>query len=236
VLRGSASVPRAVVHLYSNASPNFNCNPCRLGRLRAGSLQGANVAVEDTNAAKVVRSLVGGLGVNHEENITADDMSQPPVSQTGMRRACRSKKNGNWTSEQLSNAIAAHDSGMTMKKASEQFNLPYNSFREHYYGMRKSRVRGAKGVLTSQEEQLLFDWLLTMVDRGYGLSPTALRMKVNKITMSRATPFTEGIPGRGWKRRHLELTLHASQTLETARARGLCEDNVKSFYDNLQTL
>jgi hypothetical protein len=54
--------------------------------------------------------------------------------------------------------------------------------------------------------------------------------------MSRATPFTEGIPGRGWKRRHPKLTLRASQTLEIARTRGLCEDNVKSFYDNLQIL
>jgi hypothetical protein len=29
-----------------------------------------------------------------------------------------------------------------------------------------------------------------MVDRGYGLSPTALRMKVSEIIMSMATPFT----------------------------------------------
>jgi hypothetical protein len=192
--------------------------------------------MEDINAPEVVRSPLEVPGVNHEENITADDISQPLVRQAGMRRACRSKKNGNWTTEHFSNAIAAHDNGMNMKKASELFNIPYSSFREHCYGMRTSRVREAKGVFSSQEEQLLSNWLLTMVDRGYGLSPTTLRMKVSEITMSRATPFTEGIPRRGWKRRRPELTLHASQVLETARARGLFEDNVKSFYDNLQTL
>jgi hypothetical protein len=137
------------VRLYSNASPTFNCNPRRSCRLRVGSLQGVSVAVEDISPAGMVRSPVGVSRVNHEENITTDDTSQPPVSQAGVKRACRSMKNGNWTSQQLDNAIAAHDSGMTMKKASEQFNIPYSSFREHYYGMRKSRIRGAKGVLSS---------------------------------------------------------------------------------------
>jgi hypothetical protein len=77
-----------------------------------------------------------------------------------------------------------------------------------------------------------------MVERGYGLSPTTLKMKVNEITMSKDIPFREGIPDggwmRGWRRRHPELTLRVSQALEIARARGLCKDNVKSFYDNLQ--
>jgi hypothetical protein len=79
-----------------------------------------------------------------------------------------------------------------------------------------------------------------MVDKGYGLNPTALKMKVSEITMSRDTPFREGIPRggwmRGWRRHHLELTLQVSQALETARARGLCKDNIKIFYDNLETL
>jgi hypothetical protein len=62
---------------------------------------------------------------------------------------------------------------MSMKKASKKFHIPYSSFQEHCYGMRKSRERGAKGVLTTKEERQLTKWLLSMVDRGYGLSPTA---------------------------------------------------------------
>jgi hypothetical protein len=65
-------------------------------------------------------------------------------------------------------------------------------------------------------------------------------MKVSEITISRDMPFCEGIPGggwmRGWRHRHPKLTLQVSQALETARARSLCRDNVKSFYDNLVTL
>ena len=79
-----------------------------------------------------------------------------------------------------------------------------------------------------------------MCDRGYGLSPTQLKMKVYEITKNRWTPFKNGILGGGWmrwfKRRHPELTLRASQVLETARAKGLCESNVASFYNNLEEL
>jgi hypothetical protein len=107
------------------------------------------------------------------------------------------RKNENWTNEQLSSAIAAHDNGMSMKKASEQFNISYSSFREHCYGVRKSRKMGVPGVLIAGEEQQLSQWLITMVDCGYGLSPTAIRMKVSEITMSKPTPFREGIPGGG---------------------------------------
>jgi hypothetical protein len=60
------------------------------------------------------------------------------------------------------------------------------------------------------------------------LTPTALKMKVSEITMSRNTPFRGGIVGGGglggWRRRHPELTLQVSQALETTRAWDLCEE------------
>jgi hypothetical protein len=38
---------------------------------------------------------------------------------------------------QLNAAIAAHDEGMSMNKASDTFNIPYSSFREHCYSLRR---------------------------------------------------------------------------------------------------
>ena len=74
------------------------------------------------------------------------------------------------------------------------------------------------------------DWLIEMAEAGHGLSATALKIKVSNIAMGRDTPFRNGIPGvgwlRGWKRRHLELSMRTSQALEVARARGMCELNV----------
>ena len=41
---------------------------------------------------------------------------------------------------------------------------------------------------------------------------------------------------RWWKCHHPELTFRALQVLESARAKGLCESNVASFYNNLDEL
>ena len=107
------------------------------------------------------------------------------------------RKNGNWTDEQLKAAIAAHDEGMNMKKASDTFNIPYLSFKEHCYGLRISWLRKAKGVLTLEEERQLVQWLIQMAKVGHGLSITTLKMKVSEITMARAIPFRNGILGGG---------------------------------------
>ena len=103
-----------------------------------------------------------------------------------------------------------------------------------------SRKKGSLTVLKPAEEEELVNYLIQMCDRGYGLTPSALCMKVYEITQSRWTPFRNGIPRNGWmhwwKRRHPNLTLRVSQALESARARGLCAENVRSLYENLQHL
>jgi hypothetical protein len=78
--------------------------------------------------------------------------SQPASRVPGVRRPSKRRKNGNWIDAQLASALAAFDSGMNMKQASEQFHIPYSSFREHCYGMQQSRVKGAKEVLLPEEE------------------------------------------------------------------------------------
>ena len=60
------------------------------------------------------------------------------------------------------------------------------------------------------------------------------------MIQERITPFTYGILGRGWlcwfRKRHLDLTRRQVQGLELARAKGLCAENVASFYKNLEEL
>jgi hypothetical protein len=136
--------------------------------------------------------------------------------------------------------LAAVDNRMNMKKAAEVNHIPYSSLRDWCYGRTRSQDRGVKGVLTAEEEEELVQYLIQMCGRGLGLSPTQLKMKVYEITKSRRTPIKNGIPGGGWmrwwKKKHPELSLRSAQALEVARATSLCEENVKSFYDNLEHL
>jgi hypothetical protein len=65
------------------------------------------------------------------------------------------------------------------------------------YGKTRSRQRGTKGVLTLEEENQLVEYLIEMCNRGFGLSPIQLKMKVYEITKDRWTPFKNGILGGG---------------------------------------
>ena len=68
-------------------------------------------------------------------------------------------------------------------------NIPYTTFREHLFGNRMIRDRGAKPVLSHEEEKKFSDWSIEMAEAGHGLSPTSLTMKVSNIAMGRETPF-----------------------------------------------
>lgn len=195
-------------------------------------------------------------GHRHDDNMQSpceiEDIAgaNPPLHNPAIRTTGRgSERHGGqrqrrrtwlWTDEQLREALATVDDGMSMRKATTTFNIPYSSFREWCYGIRSTRKKGPPTVLSPEEEDELVKYMIQMCDRGYGLSPTALRMKVYEITQSKWTPFRNGIPDNGWmrwwKRRHPDLTLRVSQALESARAKGLCEENVRSFYENLQHL
>ena len=71
-----------------------------------------------------------------------------------------------------------------------------------------------KAVLSLEEEAQVVDSLIKICDRGYGLSPSALKMKVYEITKNMWIPFKDGILGSGWmrwfKERHPEFTLRAA--------------------------
>ena len=181
----------------------------------------------------------GGGSDVQQQGDSSKEAGQLRKSSRNPRRN-RERKNGNWTDEQLRRAMAAVDNGKSMKKAAAENNIPYSSFRDHCYGKTRSRRRGVEGVLTAEEEKELVDYLVKMCDMGFGLSPSALKMKVYEITKSRWTPFRDGIPGGGWMRwfrhRHPELTVRAAQGLESARARALCPENVQTLYENLERL
>jgi hypothetical protein len=132
----------------------------------------------------------------------------------GRRSSAGGKKIQLWREEHMTAALADFDSGMSMRGAALTHGIPYSTFSEWCYGVRKSRKRGPAGVLSPGEEAQLVEYLLSMCERGLGLTPSALKMKVYEITKHRSTPFKNGISGDGWLRwfrhRHPDLTLRVS--------------------------
>ena len=199
-----------------------------------GAVPDSMAAIEDITAVESQ----GAASAFSPVVTTSNHISRPSTELPPCRKRRRSSSNrGTWTDSQLHDALAAVDGGMNMKKASDLYHIPYSSFREWCYGLRTSRKIGPPAVLSPSEEKQLIHYCIRMCEMGQGLTPSALKLKVYDITKSRPTPFRNGIPGEGWMRwwrhRHPELSLRVPQALETAWARGLCAENIKSFYENL---
>jgi hypothetical protein len=169
------------------------------------------------------------------------DCSDEPVGQKGMiRNHNREGRTGNWTNRALKSAISAVEDGGRPKTIARYFGTPPTSLADHVHGRTLGKKRGPPIVLKQEEENALTIYITKMQEYGHPLSMQQLRLKVATITQERVTLFREGIPGDSWIRwfkvRHPELTLRTSQGLEFGRARGLCPENVASFYRNLEQL
>lgn len=163
-----------------------------------------------------------------------------PASTSARRKSSQMKKNGNWSDGQLQCAIMAVDEGMSIRASAVEFHIPVTSLRDHLYGLTRSRKRGGPTVLTVEEETQVADWVKRMQQCGYPITLTSLRLKVGEICEGRPTPFRNGMPGQGWlkwwRKRNPDIVLRHSQGLDKSRARGLCKENVQSFYSNLSKL
>ena len=130
------------------------------------------------------------------------------------------------------------DKGASLGAAARAHNIPVSSFRDHAIGKTKGRKRVGEGVLTEDEESQLVAYVMDMQRLGWLLNVNQLKLKVAQICEGRDTPFVNGVPSNGWlkwfRKRHQQLSLRTMQGLEQARAYHLCEQNVRSFYVNLE--
>ena len=137
-------------------------------------------------------------------------------------------------------AMAAVERGGKIRAVARNFDIPASTLADHVNGRILQRKKGPPTVLTQSEETALEQYILKMQEYAYPLSMDQLRLKVAEMVQERVTPFRDGIPGNGWikwfRKRHPNLTLRNSEGLEFSRARGLCPENVRSFYSNLEQL
>ena len=76
----------------------------------------------------------------------------------GRHSSVGGKKNQLWKEEHMTAALANFDSYMSMRGAAMTHGIPYSTFREWCYGMRKSRKRGLAGVLSPGKKAQLVEY------------------------------------------------------------------------------
>ena len=163
-----------------------------------------------------------------------------PCSTSKKKTRQEAQKGTSWTSRDLKAAIEAVEEGACIKTSVKFYGIPPSSLTDHLRGRCQGRKRGPPPVFTVDEEAALETYMIDMANYGHPLSTKQLRLKVALMTQERPTPFTDGIPRTGWlcwfKKRHPDLTRRQAQGLELDRAKGLCGENVASFYTNLEEL
>ena len=199
-----------------------------------GAVESCSVGGSQEQLPTVPTTSDGGFGAAVFAGTPSNTRERPEAHRQSKKRG----RTGQWTDEQLVAVVAAVDAGCQLASTTRAIGIPATSLKDHVHGKTIKRNNRRQGVLTVEEETALVKWMLEMQDHAHPISIFELRRKVAEITQEQWTPFTDGIPDKGWlkwfRNRHPELTLRSAQGLDEGRARGLNPSSVASLYENLQ--
>ncbi|KAG5861353.1 hypothetical protein JTB14_034954 [Gonioctena quinquepunctata] len=80
-----------------------------------------------------------------------------------------------YTVENIRNALQAFQSVMSISEASRRFNIPRMTLFDEYYGRKNIECKTVVStILSSEEEEILVDWILIMAKQGFPITKTQL--------------------------------------------------------------
>lgn len=151
-----------------------------------------------------------------------------------------------WTPATMLKAVSACRDGMSVKKASFQFDIPRATLTRHI----KQQVSGDcklgryKPVFNSDMEKELSNHIVDMQERFYGLMPSDVRKLAfefaEKLHIPHSFDSDAKMAGADWMgcflKRHPELAIRKPEPTSIGRAVGFNRPQVDIFYENLHTL
>lgn len=132
------------------------------------------------------------------------------------------------------------DEGKSLREAARTYNVPLETLRRRVNGTVALECRSGPPTVFSQvREDMIFEYLVTMADMGYGLSRDTVMKFAYKIAekLNKQHPFTGESAGRSWfdgfKRRHPSLTIRTPLSLSYSRAISANEGTVNDFFGSM---
>jgi len=180
---------------------------------------------------------------SHDEDTTIDKTLPAETYNTPL--PCPEKPNDvvknvqrrkQYESSQVAGALADMVNGMKVKTAALKWSIPRTTLqRLKKSGFKIPERPGPQTVLTSNEENLLVEWLIELARRGIPIQKRSILDSIQKIIHedSRMNPFTDGRPGKGWfrafMRRHPQLAERNAESI--CRGRGsLTEGCIRGWF------
>lgn len=152
-----------------------------------------------------------------------------------------------WDPGNMQKAIEAVKGGMAFLTAATTYNVPRNTLKRRVLdkNMRatgnKKVFGGFKSVFTREQEQEIYNHLLMLETRFFGMAIKDLRSAAFELAEKNKLPHNFNIEtrmaGKGWiagfRKRHPQLTLRSPEPTSSARASGFNKVAVKKFFDIL---
>ena len=144
---------------------------------------------------------------------------------------------------QLDMAVSMVRSGkLTLRAASKHYKVPRSTISDRITGkISPGSVPGRAPAVPVHIERLVTEKLVTISDRGFGISRQNLLLKIGSICgqLKIKTPFKDGIPGSDWflgfKRRNPEISIRKPQKLSTSRTKCMNRKLVGDYFSTLES-
>lgn len=151
---------------------------------------------------------------------------------------------GQWSQQNMTRAVeAVHQSGMSVNRASQTFNIPRRTLRRYLETNKENKsALGRKPILSLDQESELAQRIIRLSQVGYPLTPRILRSCVYNYTKTNniKNPFRadKEMAGRFWLKgflsRNPQIRPRKAQNLNPARAQKLNPFIVKDHFDKLE--
>lgn len=143
----------------------------------------------------------------------------------------------NWSEEDMARAIEAVKTGMSIRRASAQFEIKFSTLQRHVKNNNPRKTLGRfKPVFSTEEELEFVGYIKEMDNRFYGLTKRDLCEIAYQYAEKNnlAHPFQNNTAGEQWYQnfmlRHPELSLRQPESTSIARARGFNRRKLNYFF------
>ncbi|KAJ8941509.1 hypothetical protein NQ314_010378 [Rhamnusium bicolor] len=160
-----------------------------------------------------------------------------------MGKPCQNLR-AKWDDEAMENCMRAVERGMSQRKASERFNVPRRTLRNHLKTGSNIRKLGRGSVLTKQQEKDLVTRIMRLAEVGYPVTPKIARHQVFRFCEANNIPHKFQIEketaGKAWfklfRKRNPELSIRKAQNMNPAMAQKLNKFIVNDYFTKLESI
>lgn len=145
-----------------------------------------------------------------------------------------------YSEEDLQMAIKDVQNGMPKREACKKHKIPRATLQFRLSGKFVKTSHGPPPVLTTEEEDMIVNWVKECHRKGFPQRKDAIQCSVKQFLDEnpRDNPFTNNYPGIGWYKaflkRHPELTVRKPEPVTPASSR-VSESDIRKWFQDIYT-